>query len=140
MPYRAAIPQEGSAEEILKSFKEECDLLNGIQTSAPILLTPIVGIDLIRYAGQWDDSLYEMQPLVDEVTMMINGYIRKANNSRGLPTPNTSSCVHRCRGKDKGYRTHYQKLFDGCHPVDEVKAIWANAIVSSCHDILIGST
>lgn len=137
MPYRAAIPQAGSAEELLKSFEEDCDLLDEIRTAAPILLTPIVGINLVHYAGQWSGKLYESQPLVDEVTMMINRYIKRRNSSRGLPTPNTASCIHRCRGKDRGYRTHYQKLFDGCHPVDEVKAIWADAIINTCQQILL---
>lgn len=140
MPYRAAIPRKSTINEIMSLFEEECDSLDGIQTGAPMLLTPIVGIDLIQYAGQWNEMLYKMQPLVDEVTMMINGYIKRINSNRGLPTPNTSSCIHRCRGKNKGYRTHYQKLFDGCHPNEEIKSIWAKAIMDSCWQILMGDS
>lgn len=138
MPYHAAIPQKSTANEIMKLFEEECDRLEGIQTTVPILLTPIVGINLIQYAGHWNKMLYELQLLVDEVTMMINGYIKRINSYRGLPTPNTSSCIHRCRGRNKGHRTHYQKLYDGCHPNEEIKAVWAKAIMDSCQQIVLG--
>lgn len=137
MPYRAAILKNNSVDTILEMFEEECNRMEGVQSAIPVLFTPIVGIDLIHYAGHWNNTLFEMQPLVDKVTMMINDVIRRINNSKGLPTPNTSSCIHRCRGRDKGYRTHYQKLYDGCHPTEQVKIVWANAIADSCQKILL---
>lgn len=137
MPYRAAVLQNNSVDKILEVFEEECNMLNKIQASVPILLVPIVGIDLIQYAGQQSKMLFEMQPIVDRATIMINNFIKDVNSSKGLPSPNTSSCIHRCRGRKKGFRTHYQKLFDGCHPTDEVKILWANAMVDSCQQILL---
>lgn len=98
----------------------------------PLLLSLIVGIDLIHYAGQYSRDLYEMQPILDEVITLVNIHIRRNNEENGLPTLNTSSCIHRCRGKSRGYRTHYQKLADGCHPTEEVKEEWAKAIKDCC--------
>lgn len=132
MPYRAAVLQMDTATELLDKFKYDCRGIMEISTTAPIILAPLVGIDMVGYAGHWNERLYKMQPVLDEAVPLINNYIRSFNTDRGLPTPNTASCVHHCRGKDKGYRTHYQKLSDGCHPTDAVKEVWAKAFVECC--------
>lgn len=132
MPYRAAVLQMDTVGELLDKFKNDCENQIVINANIPVLFSPVVGIDLVRYAGHWNESLFKMQPVIDEVITEINTYIRTFNCERGLPTPNTSSCIHRCRGKDKGYRTHYQKLYDGCHPSDEIKEIWAKAFFDCC--------
>lgn len=132
MPYRAAIPQLNTAYELLDKFKHDCRGIMDNSNQTPIILTPLVGIDLVGYAGHWNDNLCKMQPVIDEVVPLVNNYIRSFNTDRGLPSPNTSSCVHRCRGNNKGYRTHYQKLPDGCHPSDAVKEVWARAFIECC--------
>lgn len=127
-PYRAAVPQLNSVDELMSKINGELELLHENQVTTPILLAPTVGIDLVRYAGQWSDDLYNMQPLVDKTVLKLNERMKMINVNNGLPTPNTSSCIHRCRGKGRGYRTHYQKLCDGCHLNEEVKEIWAKAL------------
>lgn len=136
MPYRAAIPRMETASELIENFKSSCEGANIFIPNIPILLTPIVGIDLIQYAGHWDESLFGMQPMIDDVVPVVNSFIKSHNRDRGLPTPNKASCIHRCRGKNKGHRTHYQKLYDGCHPTEEVKENWAKAISECCKLIL----
>lgn len=116
----------------MDKFRSECGGISAANSNIPVLLTPIVGIDLVQYAGHWNVSLYKMQPTIDEVITTVNTYIRSFNKDRGLPTPNMSSCILGCRGKNKGYRTHYQKLYDGCHPTEEIKEIWALAIIDCC--------
>lgn len=98
----------------------------------PVLLSPIVGVDLVKYAGQYSEQLFEMQKQVDAIIPAVNIYVKKANDEMGLITPNISSCIHKCRGRGKGYRTHYVKLTDGCHPSEEVKSVWADAMVNCC--------
>lgn len=132
LPYRAAVPRENSVEELMLSFNAELELLYKKQLTISIILAPIVGIDFIRYAGHWSEELYQMQPLIDIIIPMVNRRMIELNDNNGLPTPNTSSCVHHCRGKGRGYRTHYQKLSDGCHPGEEVKGIWAKALCECC--------
>lgn len=51
MPYRAAILQKGTVEELLSQFKSECEYRTRPRNGIPVLLSPIVGIDLIQYAG-----------------------------------------------------------------------------------------
>lgn len=135
MPYRAAVPRFGTAEKVLQRFTEECAaLLTEAVTHLPtsVLLSPLVGIDLIRYAGHDNEYLYEMQSLVDIVIPKINTYVKKVNDDRGLASPNISTCIHWCRGRGKGYRTHYLKLTDGCHPSDEVMLVWTRALIECC--------
>lgn len=132
MPYRAAVLQLNTAHELLDKFKYECRGIMENSNQIPIILTPLVGIDLVVYAGHWNESLHNMQPVIDEVVPLVNNYIRSLNTERGLPTPNTSSCVHRCRGNNKGYRTHYLKLSDGCHPTDAIKETWVRAFIECC--------
>lgn len=140
MPYRAAVMRNATVEETLQRFSEECDTL--LTTAAaylptPVLLSPLVGIDLTRYAGHQNELLFEMQTLMDSCIPRINTYIQKANGDRGLITPNISSCIHRCRGRNKGYRTHYMKLTDGCHLTEEVKLVWAKALIGCVHANLL---
>lgn len=137
-PYRAAIPKYTTDNEIFEGFKSECEqLINGVteQIKVPIIFAPIVGIDLVAYAKGPMAHLYESQPIVDSSILLINNFIRTVNGERGLPTPNTSTVIHRCRGRDRGYRTHYCKLTDGCHPNGEVMEYWAQAFVSCCANL-----
>lgn len=51
MPYRAAVPRYATTEKILQQFEEECNILLTEAVShlpTPVLLSPCVGIDLIR--------------------------------------------------------------------------------------------
>lgn len=135
MPYRAALPRYSTVEEILHNYKKDCEALISYANNyllAPVILAPVVGVDLQKYAGQSNKLLYDKQTLIDSSIPLINTYIKEVNGARGLITPNTSSCIHRCRGKGRGYRTHYLKLTDGCHPSDEVKMLWAKALVNCC--------
>lgn len=132
MPYRVATLQQETVEELLNNYKSECKDKEMSKIGIPLLLTPKVGIDLIQYAGHWSKALYEMQPIVDETVTLVNIHIRRINEENGLPTPNTSSCIHRCRRKNRVYRTHYQKLSDGCHPTEEIKDEWAKALIECC--------
>lgn len=135
MPYRAAVLRHDTVDELLANYKSECEDKEMSKCSIPLLLVPIVGIDLIQYAGCWNKALYEMQPIVDETVTLVNIHTRRVNEKNGLPTPNTSSCIHRCRGGNRGYRTHYQKLSDGCHPTEDIKKEWVKAIIECCRMI-----
>lgn len=64
-----------------------------------MILSPTVGIDLVMYAGRYSTALHVQQPTVDNVIVQINCFIREINTQNGLPTPNTSYCIHRCRGR-----------------------------------------
>lgn len=135
MPYRAAVFRYATTMEAVQHYGVECAALleeAAANVTSPILLTPIVGIDLIKYAGAYNEQLFGMQSMVDAAIPLINNYIKGSNEDRGLITPITSNCIHRCRGKGKGYRTHYIKLTDGCHPSEEVKELWAEALVRCC--------
>lgn len=134
MPYKAAVVRYETLEEILQKYTAECKELLKVADgfSTPVVLAPIVGMDLIKYAGHSCEELYYMQRTVDEVIPRINTFIKKVNDERGLISPNISSCIHRCRGRGKGFRTHYKKLPDGCHPSEEVNAIWAQALINCC--------
>lgn len=126
MPYRAAVMRHTTIERDLQLFKEECNILLTEAVAhlpTPVLLSPFVGVDLVKYAGHYDKLLFEMQELVDASIPQINTYVKKVNDDRGLTSLNISSCIHRCPGKGKGYHTHYLKLVDGCHPSDEVKLV-----------------
>lgn len=134
IPYRAAVVRCVSPDDIVREFTSECDdlMLVADNLPLPVVLAPFVGVDLIKYAGHYNKMLYDMQKIVDVTIPRINIFIKGVNDTRGLTTPNISSCIHRCRGKGKGYRTHYMKLPDGCHPSEEVNAIWAHALVDCC--------
>lgn len=138
-PHRIAVPRYTSANEILNQYKGSCESLlkrAADHSSIPILLSPIVGMDLVAYAGQCSDQLsdqlFDMQVVIDEAVAHINRFIRDSNDRRGLVTPNVASCIHRCRGRGKGYRSHYRKLTDGCHPSEEVKQYWAKGLNECC--------
>lgn len=132
-PSRAAILRHSTEDELVQCFVNECDSTFGKETCGiPTLLIPLIGMDLMVYAGSSDTSLHYMQPILDSTVVRINKYIKRVNDLKGLPTPNTSSCIHRCRGKDRGYRTHYRKLYDGCHPTEEVLYTWSEAIKNCC--------
>lgn len=134
-PHRVAVPRYNSVDEILNEYRAHCEsLLKRAMdsSSTPILLSPIVGMDLVAYGGQFCEQLFGMQVIIDDAVVHINRYIRESNDCRGLITPNIASCIHRCRGQGKGYRTHYRKLVDGCHPSDEVKEYWAKSLNECC--------
>lgn len=133
-PTKAATLRYNNEDELVHCFEKECDFTQiGVNHGLPILLSPIVGMDLQKYAGFMDKDLFQMQPTLDSAVIRINRLIRETNELNGLPTPNTSSCIHRCRGKNKGYRTHYCKLYDGCHPSAEVLDIWSETIKACCN-------
>lgn len=134
MPYRAAVVRYDGSDEILKEFTSECHELLEIadRLPLPVVFSSIVGIDLIKYAGHYNEKLFDMQRTIDCVIPRINLLIKEVNELRGLITPNISSCVHRCKGKGKGYRTYYGKLLDGCHPSEEVRVTWARALINCC--------
>lgn len=106
MPYRAAVVRYETPDAIMEGFMSECKELTEMTIpglSLPVLLTPIVGMDLIRYAGHYCEELYVMQRVIDSTVPRINTFIKEANDMRGLITPNMSSCTHWCRGSGKGY-------------------------------------
>lgn len=141
IPDRAAILKSENESDILQCYKGECDFKQISDTyQIPILLAPVIGMDLLAYAGFRDTKLYEMQPILDRSVVQINRFINEENEKNGLPTPNTSSCIHRCRGRNKGYRTHYNKLYDGCHPTEEVQHSWTEAIKACCKLIFQSTT
>lgn len=130
-----AIPRYNDIDKIVSEFVKECSHL--LESSkavihVPVILAPTVGINMTAYAGYHNAALFAQQPIVDNAVTQINRFIRETNAQNGLMTPNTSTCIHRSRGKGKGYRTHYIKLYDGCHPSDEVKSNWAEAIICCC--------
>lgn len=134
-PAKMAVPRFDTVEKIVSEFRNECSRLLeifGEVSRVPVILSPTVGIDMMAYASCHDETLYARQPTVDNAIILINRYIRETNSKNGLLTPNTSSCIHRNRGKGKGYRTHYIKLYDGCHPKEEVKVDWAEAFLTCC--------
>lgn len=134
-PSRMAVLRSNEVDKIVSEFEKEClHLIENARaiTHVPVMLSPIVGIDMIAYAGHYNALLYAQQPIVDNTVAQVNRLIREANMQNGLPTPNTSYCIHRNKGKGKGYRSHYIKLYDGCHPNEEVKANWVKAILNCC--------
>lgn len=140
IPNRVAVPRHNTDIEVLNEFKSECQhLFNKIggRIEVPVIISPIVGIDLLVYAEGplqpgTTSTLFKQQSVVDSAVVMINNFIREVNSGKGLPSPNTSYCIHRCRGRSRGYRTHYIKLVDGCHPSEEVKENWSQAFLACC--------
>lgn len=134
-PSRMAVLRYSEVDKIVSEFMRECtDLIESARAAinVPVMLAPTVGINMTAYAGYHNAALFAQQPTVDNAVIQINSYIREVNAQNGLITPNTSYCIHRNKGKGKGYRTHYIKLYDGCHPSDEVKTNWSEALVSCC--------
>lgn len=143
VPNRAAVPRYNTDGETLSAFKSECQhLFSEVKDKVhvPIIISPTVGIDLMVYAEGplqtvTSNSLFKQQPVIDSSVVMINKFIREVNGGNGLPSPNTSYSIHRCRGHNRGYRTHYIKLCDGCHPSDEVKENWSQAFIACCEKL-----
>lgn len=98
-----------------------------------IVFSTLAGIDIGQYNGYPSDLISpEQQPLNDEV-LTINRNIIALNNSMGIATPMIGSEVHkRCRGR---YRLATSKLWDGCHPTDElcgwVERLYENALINA---------
>lgn len=99
-----------------------------------IVFSTLTGIDIGHYNGYPSDLISpEQQPLNDAI-LAINRNIIALNKSMGIVTPMIGSEVHkRCRGR---YRLATTKLWDGCHPTDELSARWAerlyeNALINS---------
>lgn len=97
-------------------------------TSAPIIICPIVGVDLMRYSSH-DWFSFKDQPILDCIVNKVNLQIRGINRLNGLTTPDLSSKVHHCSGHGGKYRSHYGHLWDGCHPSHHLREWWEQKIM-----------
>lgn len=95
VPNRVAVPRYSTDSEILGAFKSECQHLFWAienEVHVPVILSPIVGIDMWAYArgplqAETSDILFKQQPIVDSAVVMINN-LDGMNDEKGLPSPN----------------------------------------------------
>lgn len=100
-------------------------------TSIPVIICPLVGVDLLRYSS-YDWFSFRDQPLLDETVNKINLQIRGINRLTGFTTPDLSSKIHRCSGHGGKYRSHYSHLWDGCHPSYLLRLCWEGKLTDYC--------
>lgn len=94
-----------------------------------IIFPTLTGMDIRRYNGYPYNLISPQQVTLNQAVININRLITAMNRSMGIYTPFLSTPVHpRCRHR---YRFVYSRLTDGCHPSDELCALWANKIFAN---------
>lgn len=130
-PSRRVVPRYRSVESTIENFERFLSLFREsarLFTSVPIIYVPLVGIHLTRYSLD-DDSVYPLQPIIDNSIPLINIMIKEVNRWNGLPSPDIAHTVHHSCGRRGKYRTRYAKLTDGCHPDEVTRSIWSKEIL-----------
>ena len=89
--------------------------LANLDTEIPVVLAPIVGIDLNRYNRL--PGVSPFQQLINDSVVAVNRLIITTNSRRGLSTPWVATLIHQNKGR--GIKVHrYKHLADGCHFTD----------------------
>lgn len=76
-------------------------------------------------------DLYRKQPILDLAIPLINVIIKESARFNGLPALDLAKYMHHSKGKGGVYRTRYCKLYDGCHPDQDTRLLWANEILKT---------
>lgn len=91
-----------------------------------VIFSTLTGMDMRVYNKYPDELKSPEQPMLDAAITAINRHIKALNRSMQIATPLLASEVHRrCRGR---YRLAHAKLWDGCHPNQELCARWADRL------------
>lgn len=91
-----------------------------------IIFPTLTGMDIRRYNGYPQNLHSPQQTTLNQAVININRHVTAMNRSMGISTPFLSTPVHpRCRHR---YRFVYSRLVYGCHPSDDLCALWANRI------------
>lgn len=101
--------------ENIKKLKSKCELT---------ILTTTYGLDLARYNmylyGHYDNENHQADQHKLEVTVeLVNARIAKINTESNLTTIRLGNAIHHKRSGGK-MKSSYSKLWDGCHPGDEI--------------------
>ena len=70
----------------------------------------------------------DMQHLLNMAIHQTNINIIALNERNGVSTPHLSGLIMNSRGEGEGYRVRYNRLVDGCHPVDWVTKKWQKTL------------
>lgn len=122
--YSSVVATVENFERVLSVFRESARLF----TQIPIVYATLVGIHLTHYS-LGDDTVYHLQPIIDESIPLMNKIIKEINRWNGLPTPDLAYTIHHSRGHRGTYRTRYRRLADGCHPDEQTRLLWVRAIL-----------
>lgn len=130
-PSRRVTPRYNSVASTVENFERLLSLYRestSLFTDIPIIYAPLVGIHLMRYSLD-DNSVYNLQPIIDESIPLINKIIKEINRWNGLPCPDFAYTIHHSRGRQGKYRTRYGRLMDGCHPDEATRSLWSKEIL-----------
>lgn len=131
-PSRRVTPYYNSVASTVENFERLLSIYRRIFshlfTDIPIVYTPLVGVHLSRYSLD-DNSVYYLQPIIDESIPLINKIIKQINRWNGLPCPDIAHTIHHSCGHQGKYRTRYGRLVDGCHPDEPTRPLWSKKIL-----------
>lgn len=109
-----------------KAHREIYSLKGMVGHDMMIIIPTLTGVDIGRYNAYPDDLKSPHQKILDNSILNINRIITATNNSMNIFTPFLATPVHpRCRRRN---RFVYDKLYDGCHPSEELCATWTNKL------------
>lgn len=130
-PTRRVVPRYRSVASTVENFERLLALhreLTRLFTDVPIIYTPLVGVHLTRYSLD-DNSVYPLQPIIDDSIPLVNKIIKQVNKWNGLPSPDVAYTIHHSCGRGGRYRTRYTRLMDGCHPDESTRSLWSREIL-----------
>lgn len=137
-PFRHALPNYTSINQLVSHTTNEmrrCVERIQAYSDMPVALATLSGIDLPKYAPQYQYAVFRYQPIIDRAIIAINYQVRGVNRLNSLCSPDLSSAVHRCVGRRGRYRTHYTHLYDGLHPGYHLRTIWTRNIHNYCRRV-----
>lgn len=135
LPQRHARPRWNSVNQLVRRTVREMRLcMEQVRNHSymPVALATVSGMSLAEYSPGLHHFLYTYQPYIDQAITQINHLIRGINRLDSLRSPDLSSAVNRCAGRNGRYRTHYGHLFDGLHPGYLLRRTWAQNIHTYC--------
>lgn len=135
IPQRHARPRWNSVTTLVRRTVREMRLcIENVYNHSymPVALATISGMSLAEYSPGLRHFLYTYQPYIDQAIIQINHQVRGINRLNSLRSPDLSSAVNRCVGRNGRYRSHYTYLFDGLHPGYLLRRIWAQNIHTYC--------
>lgn len=117
-----------------KAHREIYSLKEKVGHDMMIIVPTLTGVDIGRYNRYPTDLKFPHQKILDNSILNINRAITATNYSMNIFTPFLATPVHpRCRRRN---RFVYDKLYDGCHPSDELCTLWANKLyVNACRNV-----
>ena len=125
--FMRSLDTETHSTAITNSYKDLIYEIKQFRPFLPVIICPIVGINLATYNKEADR--HPQQDAMNKMILNINRGIISINKENGVLAPWLSQDVHHCHGGR--FRHSYVLLDDGCHPSAALKAIWAGKFKTS---------